>query len=1180
MNKKITQLRWLAAMLMLVAAMVMPSTAWAQTMYTVFDTETGTLTFKYDDSKPEGTETQKVYDVPTQSTEPGWINDYDSDIKTVVFDASFADARPTSCYRWFSYCSKLTNIQGIKNLNTTGVTNMCSMFCRTSLTSLDLSNFNTAKVTSMDYMFYGCESLTSLDLSSFNTAEVTTMKEMFKYCSSLKYLNLSSNFNTAEVTNMYAMFSGCKSLTFLDLSSFNTAKVTDMRYMFQSCSQLTSLDLSNFNTAEVTTMTAMFSGCKSLTSLDLSSFNTAKVTDMYDMYMFFYNCSQLTSLDLSNFNTAKVMNMGYMFYNCSQLTTIYVSGNFTTDGVTNSDNMFKDCSNLVGAIGYDSGILDKTGANYRTGYFTYGIVTAEDLKAFAQSVNGTYTPADGETATAYPNLCAGLMKDIALTADDIIEPMGKNGSYTGIFDGRGHSISGLKINATNNSLFANNSGTIKNLGVVNAQIAEGSNGSICQTNSGTIESCFFTGTTEGTTAPSGAVCQTNSGTITNCYYLADSETDAIEGTTAMTAAQFKSGAVAWLLNGSSADGEWGQRLGSEDYPVWGGAKVYQCSPCTAVYSNDENEVMSEHTVSYVNGFGTCSVCGAKLYQPATLNGSQYEIGNAGQLYWFAGLVNGTLTDGTPQNTTAKGVLTDNIDLTGISNWTPIGNESNKFGGTFDGKNFKVQHLSITQQGSNTGLFGYASGATMQNICIDGNFTLTTTSYTEGYGSIAGCVVSSTISNCHSSVNFTINTEMDASVNCIGHIGGIVGKMNETSSTDSNVSGCSYSGTINLGNNKVNVAAGIAGYAIYSNVPITNCSFTGTIHSECEDALIMGGIFGYTRTGGNVKVTNCLQAGTLEKPGNSSLTGILIGQINTGYGANAVTNNYYTASTFNVIGSATGTPTTTPATQCTANQLLSGEICYLLNGSSPYGGWGQQLAEDDCPIPGSDYKVIRAARGDMDANGDYPYWATFSNLNSNAELLASTGEITVYNATVSDGKLTLTKRSDKKVASGEGVLLKANSEYVNAKDISDEVSAAATGDTHLVATPKDAGIINAGTGYTLYRFTYNKVASKECLGFYLGVVGESKDGSQLKATPGKAYLKVSTQAATEASTAKLASGFAFGGDNGEITGIECITITDESTHGNSVEGIFDLQGRKVSKLEKGLYINNGKKVIIK
>ena len=49
-NIKTKQLSWLAATILLVAAMVMPSTAWAQTMYTVFDTETGTLTFKYDNS--------------------------------------------------------------------------------------------------------------------------------------------------------------------------------------------------------------------------------------------------------------------------------------------------------------------------------------------------------------------------------------------------------------------------------------------------------------------------------------------------------------------------------------------------------------------------------------------------------------------------------------------------------------------------------------------------------------------------------------------------------------------------------------------------------------------------------------------------------------------------------------------------------------------------------------------------------------------------------------------------------------------------------------------------------------------------------------------------------------------------------------------------------------------------
>ena len=1175
-KRKTKQLRWIAATLMLVAAMVMPSVAWAQTMYTVFDTETGTLTFKYDNSKPESTEPQKVYDVPTSSSRPGWITNHQYDIKTVVFDASFADARPTTCYYWFYKCEKLTNIQSIKNLNTSEVTDMSYMFSNClSLESLDLSSFNTAKVTNMKSMFSYCSKLTSLNLSNFNTAKVTNMERMFQNCSKLESLDLSS-FNTAEVTTMFWMFYECSSLKYLTLSSnFNTPKVTNMGGMFNSCSSLTSIDLSSFNTAKVTNMDYMFHHCSQLTSLDLSNFNTAEVTSMSNMVS---SCSSLTSLDLSNFNTAKVTDMGHMFRYCSQLTTIYVSGNFATGGVTYSNQMFEYCYNLVGAIGYDSGILDKTGANYRTGYFTYGIVTADDLKAFAQSVNGTYTPADGETATAYPNLCAGLMKDIALTADDIIEPMGKNGSYSGTFDGRGHSIGGLSISATNNSLFANNSGIIKNLGVVNAQIAEGSNGSICQTNSGTIESCFFTGTTEGTTAPSGAVCQTNSGTITNCYYLADSETDAIEGTTAMTAAQFKSGAVAWLLNGSSADGEWGQRLGSEDYPVWGGAKVYQCSPCTAVYSNDENEVMAEHTVSYVNGFGTCSVCGDKLYQPVTQNASgEYEIGNAGQLCWFAGLVNGTLTDGTSQNKTAKGVLTSNIDLTGISNWTPIGNASSMFGGTFDGKGFKVLNMNITQQGYNTGLFGYASGATMKNICIDGNITLTTTKYTEGYGGIAGRMDNSTISNCHSSVNFSIDTKMAASeeVNCIGHIGGIVGKMHEKNCA---VQGCSYSGVMNLGNCNVKVAAGIVGFATYNEVPITNCRFTGTIKSEYEGALIMGGIFGYTRTSGNVKVTNCLQAGTLEKSGKSSLTGILIGQITNGCGANAVTNNYYISDTFNVIGSASGTPTTTPATQCSTEQLQSGEICYLLNGSSPDGGWGQQLGTDNYPVPGSPYKLITTAYKKEDGT----YWATFSDLTTDVTLsVPSTRTLKVYNATVSAGALTLSQRDDNQVAKGEGVLLKTDGEYVNVKaNETDGLSWVDYAYNNLVATPSTAQTIIAAVNYTLYRLTYNSFESKDQLGFYLSLVKDASGdviaasvGKQLKAIPGKAYLKLLSREAFNI------RGFAFPGDDGETTGIECISVASKHMQQNA-EGIFDLQGCKVSKPTKGVYINNGKKVIIK
>ena len=118
---KINQLRWLAATLMFVAAMVMPSTAWAQTMYTVFDTETGTLTFKYDSSKPETSTTQMVYEVGEAAITPTWITNHASSITKVVFDESFKNARPKTCYDWFDGCKLLTEIEHLDYLKTENV---------------------------------------------------------------------------------------------------------------------------------------------------------------------------------------------------------------------------------------------------------------------------------------------------------------------------------------------------------------------------------------------------------------------------------------------------------------------------------------------------------------------------------------------------------------------------------------------------------------------------------------------------------------------------------------------------------------------------------------------------------------------------------------------------------------------------------------------------------------------------------------------------------------------------------------------------------------------------------------------------------------------------------------------------------------------------------------------------
>ena len=282
--------------------------------YAEFDNATGTLTFSYKGVKPEG-----AYDLNAEAFRPQWKN-IETTVKKVVFNASFANAKPTICYAWFYNNSNLTTIEGLEYLNTEDVTNM-------------------------GFMFDGCSALKSLNLSKFNTAKVTSMKNMFNNCSALKSLNLSG---------------------------FNTAKVTDMNSMFRSCSALESLDLSMFNTASVGSMPSMFRGATKLKTLNVSSFNTEKVNNMGHMFAY---CPNLTSLDLSSFNTKGVEYVDNISKNCSNLTTIYASENFAFgSGLKNGADMFLGCDKLKGFIEYNKNTdTDKNNskfANYKTGYFT------------------------------------------------------------------------------------------------------------------------------------------------------------------------------------------------------------------------------------------------------------------------------------------------------------------------------------------------------------------------------------------------------------------------------------------------------------------------------------------------------------------------------------------------------------------------------------------------------------------------------------------------------------------------------------------------------------------------------------------------------------------------------------------------------------------------------------------
>ena len=196
----------------------------------------GTLTFFLASKETLG---ENEYELNSGKNLPEWVKKHIFGITKVVFDTSFANARPTSCYMWFYLCGNLNQVEGIKNLNTKEVTDMADMFCKCrDLSSLDVSGFNTEKVTDMSEMFNECISLKLLDVAKFNTANVKSMSNMFYNCQNLASLNVT-NFNTANVTNMQGMFSGCFALTSIYASDkFVTGQVTDGSNMFSNCTNL------------------------------------------------------------------------------------------------------------------------------------------------------------------------------------------------------------------------------------------------------------------------------------------------------------------------------------------------------------------------------------------------------------------------------------------------------------------------------------------------------------------------------------------------------------------------------------------------------------------------------------------------------------------------------------------------------------------------------------------------------------------------------------------------------------------------------------------------------------------------------------------------------------------------------------------------------------------------------
>ena len=337
--------------------------------------------------------------------------------------------------------------------------------------------------------------------------------------------------------------------------------------------------------------------------------------------------------------------------------------------------------------------------------------------------------------------------------------------------------------------------------------------------------------------------------------------------------------------------------------------------------------------------------------PEQINGV-YQIKTANNLFWFAALVNGTLTDGTAQNAAACAVLTTNIDLTSEA-WTPIGSESNPYTGTFDGAGFTISGMTLENAESYSGLFGNVTG-TVRDFTVTGSITITgdeTVSRVGGaVGSLGTASVGGTVSGVTSKVNITVSAGND-------HIGGVVGSMPENSSPT--VENCVYTGDINI-----TVAAGsVAGVVGYIRTgTIQNCANQGDISVSGSGDGSVGGILGYCNNK-SIKITACYNTGIISASGTANV-GAIVGNNrddNNHVGQATVSNCYYLTGSADKGQGQLDTDAVGTVVKDN-NAFTSGEVACLLQGDQTVQVWGQTLGTDNYPVLTTDEaKRVYAAK---------------------------------------------------------------------------------------------------------------------------------------------------------------------------------------------------------------------------
>ncbi|MGY5270141.1 BspA family leucine-rich repeat surface protein [Lactiplantibacillus plantarum] len=242
----------------------------------------------------------------------------------------------------FQNCTKLVTLN-VANWNTDSLQYLIDTFNGdSSLTSLPVGKWNTSKVATMMRTFTDCSSLTSLDVANWDTRVVTNMSAIFRGMSKVKNLPIDK-WQTGRVVNMQLAFSGDTSLESINVSNWDTSRAAALDGTFAKLPNIKSLPLDNWNTSNVQTLRNTFYGDTNLTQLPIDNWNVGKV---FDFNSTFSGCASLTTAPVANWNTQSATNLGYTFEGMTSLTSLPVD-NWQTGIVTNMAGTFSRVSQLT-----------------------------------------------------------------------------------------------------------------------------------------------------------------------------------------------------------------------------------------------------------------------------------------------------------------------------------------------------------------------------------------------------------------------------------------------------------------------------------------------------------------------------------------------------------------------------------------------------------------------------------------------------------------------------------------------------------------------------------------------------------------------------------------------------------------------------------------------------------------